>query len=300
MLSQNGLTRFPDPSFLQLVTAGRHLSKVRRDPKAGADPMTDDRNDKPFHPNRRGFLGVAAATGAASLAPRAFLGTAATTAALAEASQPASSQPVDASASTTGNGLPPLGYLCFGPDEAGFVEAMVSVMCPADALTPNGIDCGLAAFIDRQLAGGFGKGARLYMRGPWQQGKPEFGYQLPLTPEQFFKAGIAAADSACRRLHGKRFDELSESDADRFLEDISDGKVMDGRVPLASWFNELVYPLFVEACFADPIYGGNVGKAFWKMIGYPGLPAFHQQDMIDFRGKPYPGAADPKSIADYS
>jgi gluconate 2-dehydrogenase gamma chain len=43
---------------------------------------------------------------------------------------------------------------------------MVNVMCPADALTPGGVDCGLAAYIDRQLAGGFGKGARLYMRGP--------------------------------------------------------------------------------------------------------------------------------------
>jgi gluconate 2-dehydrogenase gamma chain len=100
--------------------------------------MTNDRNDKPFHTNRRNFLGVAAATGAASLAPRAFLGTAATTAALAEASQPASSQPEDASASTIDTELPPLGYLSFGPDEAGFVEAMVGVMCPADALTPKG------------------------------------------------------------------------------------------------------------------------------------------------------------------
>jgi gluconate 2-dehydrogenase gamma chain len=262
--------------------------------------MTNDRNDKPFQTNRRSFLGVAAATGAASLAPRTFLGTAATTAALAEASQPASSQPVDASASTIDTALPPLGYLSFGPDEAGFVEAMVSVMCPADALTPNGVDCGLTTFIDRQLAGGFGKGARLYMHGPWQQGKRELGYQLPLTPEQFFKAGLAAADAACRQRYGKRFDELGESDADRFLQQISDGKVTDDRVPLAPWFNELVYPLFVEACFADPIYGGNAGKAFWKMIGYPGLPAFHQQDMIDFRGKPYPGAADPKSIADFS
>ena len=74
----------------------------------------------------------------------------------------------------------------------------------------------------------------------------------------------------------------------------------DERVQLASWFNELVYPLFEQACFADPIYGGNVGKVFWKAIGYPGLPAVHSQDMIDFRGKQFPGAADPKSIADFA
>ena len=44
--------------------------------------MTNDQSDKIFHPNRRSFLGVAAATGAASLAPGALIGTTATTAAL--------------------------------------------------------------------------------------------------------------------------------------------------------------------------------------------------------------------------
>ena len=264
--------------------------------------MTNDQRDKIFHPNRRGFLGVAAATGAASLAPGVLIGTSATTAALAEASEPASFQAVDASASTIAAKFPSTmpGYLSFGPEEAGFVEVMVNVMCPADALTPSGVDCGLAAYIDRQLAGGFGKGARLYMRGPWQEGAPQLGYQLPLTPEQFFKAGLSAADAACQQRHSKFFAELDDSAADRFLQEISDGEVTDERVPLASWFNELVYPLFQQACFADPVYGGNVGKVFWKMVGYPGLPAVYAQDMINFRGKPYPGAADPKSIADFS
>jgi gluconate 2-dehydrogenase gamma chain len=138
------------------------------------------------------------------------------------------------------------------------------------------------------------------MRGPWREGKPQLGYQSPLTPEQFFKTGLAAADAACRKRNGKTFSELDESAADRFLHEIAEGKVTDERVQLSSWFNELVYPLFEQACFADPIYGGNVGKVFWKAIGYPGLPAVHSQDMIDFRGKPFPGAADPKSIADFA
>src|SRR4051812_14446065 len=142
--------------------------------------MTNDQSDETFHPNRRDFLGVAAATGAASLAPGVLIGTAA----LAETSEPAPSQSLGASASTIAGKLPSAvpGYLSFGPDEAGFVELMVNVMCPADALTPGGVDCGLAAYIDRQLAGGFGKGARLYMRGPWREGKPELGYQLRSHP----------------------------------------------------------------------------------------------------------------------
>jgi gluconate 2-dehydrogenase gamma chain len=262
--------------------------------------MTNDQNDKTFHPSRRGFFGVAAATGVASLAPDVLIGTTAATAAPAGASEPASSQSVNASPIAAKLPAPVPGYLSFGPDEIGFVELMVNVMCPADALTPGGVDCGLAVYIDRQLAGAFGKGARLYMRGPWREGKPELGYQSPLTPEQFFKAGLAAADAACQKQYGKRFSELDESVADQFLHELADGRVTDERVQLASWFNKLVYPLFEQACFSDPVYGGNVGKVFWKAIGYPGLPAVHSQDMVDFRGKPFPGAADPKSIADFA
>jgi gluconate 2-dehydrogenase gamma chain len=194
---------------------------------------------------------------------------------------------------------PPPGYQLFGAAEAAFVEALVDVMCPADALSPRGTDCGLALFIDRQLAGAFGQGERLYRQGPWRLGRPEHGYQLPLTPEQFFRAGLAAANAACQARHGRRFDALTAAEADAFLHAVAAGEVSDLRVPLAGWFNELVYPLFVQACFADPIYGGNRWKVFWKMIGYPGLPAVHGRNIVTFRGKPFPGASDPKSIEDF-
>lgn len=207
--------------------------------------------------------------------------------------------PAQAADSAAGPGSAP-GYASLGPDEAGFVEAMVNVLCPADHLTPNGVDSGLATFIDRQLAGDFGRGARLYRQGPWPAGRPELGYQLPLTPEQYFKAGIAAAGDACRQAQGKRFEELSPAEADAFLQALAAGRLEAGNFSLGAWFNGLVYPLFEQACFADPMYGGNNGKVFWKMIGYPGLPATHANDMVEFRGKPYPGARDPKSIADFS
>jgi gluconate 2-dehydrogenase gamma chain len=194
----------------------------------------------------------------------------------------------------------PAGYESLSPEEAAFVEAMVNVMCPADGLTPNGVDCGLAEYIDRQLAGGFGHGDRLYRSGPWRSGKPQLAYQLPLTPEQFFKGGIGAAQTACTRRFSKRFEELASADADAFLQEVAAGKIADAKVPLGQWFNGLVYPLFVQACFADPIYGGNHAKVFWKLIGYPGLPAVHSQNMTAFRGKPFPGALDPKSIQDFS
>lgn len=257
-------------------------------------------NESTANFGRRGFLkGVAAAT---SLVPR-IAPTITTGGAVAvSVATSKAQQAVDTASNQQSSKLPApdLGYESLSPDGAAFVEAMVNVMCPADSLTPSGVDCGLATYIDRQLAGGFGKGERLYMHGPWKQGKPQHGYQLPLTPEQFFKAGVAAANEAAQKKFGKDFSDLAPADADAFLHDLADGKVNDAGVPLGSWFNELVYPLFVQACFADPIYGGNVGKVFWKMIGYPGLPATHTNDMVEFRGKPYPQAKDPKGIADFS
>ncbi|MCW5658751.1 MAG: gluconate 2-dehydrogenase subunit 3 family protein [Burkholderiaceae bacterium] len=196
--------------------------------------------------------------------------------------------------------VPLTGYQSLSPDEGAFTEALLKVMCPADGMTPNGVDCGLATFFDRQLAGGFGRGDRLYRQPPVRSGKPQAGFQLPLTPEQFYKAGVAAAQTACVSRFAVKFEELDAASADAFLQEITAGKIDGGRVPLEQWFNELVYPLFAQACFADPLYGGNRGKVFWKLIGYPGLPAFHTQDMVTYRGRPFPGAAAPKSIQDFS
>lgn len=52
-------------------------------------------------------------------------------------------------------------YTFLTAPEAAFVEAAVNLMIPADDLTPSGTDCGVTVFIDRQLAGAWGKGDRL-------------------------------------------------------------------------------------------------------------------------------------------
>jgi gluconate 2-dehydrogenase gamma chain len=56
--------------------------------------------------------------------------------------------------------------------------------------------------MDRQLAGAWGGGARLYRSGPFVQGKPEQGYQLPLTPREYFAAGIKAANAWSHETYG--------------------------------------------------------------------------------------------------
>src|SRR6516165_2739018 len=73
-------------------------------------------------------------------------------------------------------------WLVLTAEEAAFFSAVADTMIPADALSPSGSECGVPVFIDRQLAGAWGAGARMYRAGPFHQGLPEQGYQLPLTP----------------------------------------------------------------------------------------------------------------------
>ena len=117
------------------------------------------------------------------------------------------------------------GYTFLNAPEAAFIEAFVDVIVPADELTPSGTALGLATFIDRQLAGAWGKGDRLYRQGPWKEGSPGQGYQLPLTPAEFFRAGIDAVNRHCKEVNGKEFDRLTAADKQKVLEDLDKGTI---------------------------------------------------------------------------
>ena len=141
-----------------------------------------------------------------------------------------------AAAATAGNlpeptqaqqGSPPaaVGYEFLHNEEAAFVEALVDHMIPADEHTPKGTDIGLNVFIDRALAGSWGKGDRLYMQGPWKIGMPSQGYQLPLTPAQLYRAGIAATNAHCRKTYGMTFDALDEKQREEVLVGLSTAKI---------------------------------------------------------------------------
>ena len=59
---------------------------------------------------------------------------------------------------------PAAGYMFLTPEEAAFVETLVDHMIPADRHTPKGTDLGVNTYIDRALAGGWGKGDRCTCR----------------------------------------------------------------------------------------------------------------------------------------
>jgi gluconate 2-dehydrogenase gamma chain len=181
--------------------------------------------------------------------------------------------------------------------EAAFLGAAYDTIIPADPLSPSGTDCGLVNYIDRQLAGAWGNGARLYRSGPFIAGKPEQGYQLSLTPREFFAAGIKAANEWSRKTYGKEFDRLSPADREAALKTMEASKAEFADVGGKQFFEALLQSA-MEGFFADPIYGGNRDKVSWRMIGYPGLPAAYADKALEYRGKKV--VLEPKSIADFS
>jgi gluconate 2-dehydrogenase gamma chain len=181
--------------------------------------------------------------------------------------------------------------------EADFLSAAYDTIIPADALSPSGSDCGCVIYIDRQLAGAWGNGARMYRNGPFFQGKPEYGYQLPLTPREFFAAGIAAANTWSVKTYGKTFDRLPPADRAAALTAMESGKAEFVNFDSKLFFETLLQSA-MEGFFADPMYGGNKNKVSWKMLGYPGLPATWASKALEYRGKKV--SIEPQSITDFS
>jgi gluconate 2-dehydrogenase gamma chain len=191
------------------------------------------------------------------------------------------------------------GYAFLKPAEQAFVETLVDHMVPKDELTGSGTEIGIATFIDRALAGSWGKGDRLYQQGPWQKGTPNQGYQLPLTPAELYRAGIEGSNTYCRKTFGRDFDRCSTEQKETFLKDLSAGKItFDGGLVGRDFFT-MFYENVMEGLFADPIYGGNKDKVGWKMIGFPGVMANNAENVKNYSdGKRFP--ADPVSISDMS
>lgn len=188
-------------------------------------------------------------------------------------------------------------WLVLTADEVAFFSATSDTMIPADTLSPSGSECGIPVFIDRQLASAWGAGARMYRAGPFHPGLPEQGYQLPLTPRDYFGAGVEAANAWSRKTYGKSFDRLTADQRIQALTAMEEGKAEFVAFDAKAFFQRLL-TLTMEGFFSDPIYGGNRNKVSWRMLGFPGLPATYAGKAEQYRDKRY--VAEPQSIADFS
>jgi gluconate 2-dehydrogenase gamma chain len=171
--------------------------------------------------------------------------------------------------------------------EAAFVQAAVARLIPADDLGPGAVEAGVPTFIDRQLAGDYGKGGHWYMQGPWGKGEPTQGYQTRLSPAGLYRAAIREIDEAvAHEGRAATFAKLGADDQDRWLHQLEDGKVQLPTADAKTFFQTL-HQNTLEGFWADPIYGGNRNMAGWKLIGFPGA-RYDQRPFVSKHGEKYP------------
>ena len=184
------------------------------------------------------------------------------------------------------------GYL--SPQEVRFLDAAVERLIPTDELGPGGKDAGVTCYIDRQLCSTWGTHGRNYRSGPWLEGSPEQGFQSRLVPQEIYGVGIQEINHYCRVKYDKYFEFLSGEQQDEVLQALEQGKV---ELPSLSskLFFDLLWRNTEEGFFADPMYGGNRGKAGWKLLGFPGVASSAYREHLD---NPELYRAEPVSILD--
>jgi gluconate 2-dehydrogenase gamma chain len=182
----------------------------------------------------------------------------------------------------------------FTAEEGAAVEALVDRLIPPDPETPGGKDAGCAVFIDRQLAGPYGRFDGLYMQGPFRAGTPQQGLQSATTPAELYRRALTALDKHCRdTFSGALFAQLPDMRKDEII-----GGLESGSLKIAGTeglFRQLLADT-QQGFLADPIYGGNRDMVAWKMIGFPGA-RYDYREWVDRHNERFP--LPPISIAQH-
>ncbi len=156
----------------------------------------------------------------------------------------------------------------FTEREALIVAAAASRIIPSDESGPGAREAGVVIYIDRQLAGPWGRDARRYTHMPFaDSAAPEFGYQGAASPQRIYREGL-------KQLSG--FDRLPLSEQDARLVEIEQGVFFD-----------LLRRNTIEGTFCDPLHGGNVDMVGWQLIGFPGPRMSNAAEIDKYRGEEF-------------
>jgi len=163
----------------------------------------------------------------------------------------------------------------FTADEARVVQAATERIFPTDATGPGAKEAGVVIYIDRQLAGPYGRDKYRYTKPPFVESVPEHGYQGKATPREIYREGIRGLGD---------FVGLPPAARDQKLRTIQ-----------TTTFFRLLRQHTIEGMFSDPMHGGNAGLIGWQLIGYPG-PLMSYRDEID-KNHGLPWRRKPVSLA---
>ncbi len=164
-----------------------------------------------------------------------------------------------------GNVKVPLRF--FTAAEASVVSAACARIFPSDASGPGATEAGVVIYIDRQLAGPYGRDKYRYTKAPWVQSIPEHGYQGETNPRDTYRQGIQ---------HLGNFTALPPADQDAKLASIE-----------KTHFFQLLRTHTIEGMFCDPMHGGNAGLIGWQLVGYPGPQMSYRSEIDQHFGKPW-------------
>jgi gluconate 2-dehydrogenase gamma chain len=152
--------------------------------------------------------------------------------------------------------------------EALIVAAAAARIFPSDDAGPGAREAGVVIYIDRQLAGPWGRDLRRYTQGPFDENfPPGLGYQGEAPPQEIYRRALKDL---------KGFDKLSSAEQDAKLRKIED-----------SLFFELLHRNTIEGMFCDPLHGGNVDMVGWQLIGFPGPRMSNYEDIDKHFGEAF-------------
>jgi gluconate 2-dehydrogenase gamma chain len=155
----------------------------------------------------------------------------------------------------------------FNEEEARIVAAATERIFPSDETGPGAKEAGVVVFIDRQLAGPYGRDRYRYTQGPWETGSPDLGYQGKESPSEIYREGLKGL---------KGFDRLDPAQQDEKLKEIE-----------STYFFSLLRRNTIEGMFCDPVHGGNVDLIGWQMVGFPGPRMSNRDDVATHFGEAF-------------
>ena len=155
----------------------------------------------------------------------------------------------------------------FTEPEALDVAAAAARIFPADESGPGANEAGVVIYIDRQLAGPYGRDRYRYSQPPFENGVAEQGYQGKATPAQIYREGLHG-------IAGLR--DLDPAAQDTKLKQIEPTR-----------FFTLLRTHTIEGMFCDPMHGGNADLIGWQLIGFPGPRMSYLDEVEKYHGREF-------------
>ncbi|PSL50631.1 gluconate 2-dehydrogenase gamma chain [Salsuginibacillus halophilus] len=149
------------------------------------------------------------------------------------------------------------------------LSAAVERIFPEDDLGPGAIALGVPYYIDKQLAGGYGRNAREYMQGPFFEGAETQGYQSGLLRQEAFLQGVRKIQQESESRTDDAYFDAEEDTQDEILEAFEAGDIEMEGINATTFFG-MLRQATLEGVYADPVYGGNRNMGGWRLKDYPG------------------------------